>query len=92
MTKISYVSYLATNREAEISQCARQESIINKLVGLKRAEKERQKHIQELEKQIGKLKETMESPLETEDQGRLDAELVSSMKTINDRPLRAPLE
>ncbi|KAF9780049.1 P-loop containing nucleoside triphosphate hydrolase protein [Thelephora terrestris] len=55
--------------------CARQESIMNKLIGLKRAEKERQRHIQELEKQISRLKEIAESPLETEDQANLDAEL-----------------
>ena len=61
---------------AEYSQCTRQEAIINKLVDLRKAEKERQKRIQELEKQISKLKEILESPLETEDQEKLDAELV----------------
>jgi hypothetical protein len=54
---------------------------MNKLIGLKRAEKERQRHIQELEKQISRLKEIAESPLETEDLVNLDAELVSTAQT-----------
>ncbi|KAF9651246.1 P-loop containing nucleoside triphosphate hydrolase protein [Thelephora ganbajun] len=58
--------------------CARQEGIINKLVDLRKAEKERQRRIQELEKQISKLRETLESPLETEDQEKLEAELNSA--------------
>jgi len=77
MTKILYAfPYLYYSPWAEDSQCARQEAVINKLVDLKKAEKERQKRVQELEKQISKLKEILESPLETEDLEKLDAELV----------------
>jgi len=61
---------------AKDSQCSRQEATINKLVDLRKSEKDRQKRIQELEKQISKLKEILESPIETEDQEKLDAELV----------------
>lgn len=78
MTKTLYAFHtLDKTHETELSQCARQEVVISKLVHLRRAEKERLKDIQESEKQINKLKEIMESPLETEDQENLDAELAS---------------
>lgn len=74
-----YVSpALITVYGTEDFQCSRQENFINKLVDLRKAEKERQRRIQELEKQISRLKEVLESPLETEDQEKLDAELVRS--------------
>lgn len=73
--------YLTVAYGAEGSQYARQETTVNKLVDLKKVEKERQRRIQELEKQISKLKEVLESPLETEDQEKLDAELVRQKQT-----------
>lgn len=77
MTRESYAfPYPSHPPWAEDSQNSHQETLINKLVDLRKAEKERQKRIQELEKQISKYKEILESPLETEDQEKLDAELV----------------
>jgi len=74
--------YLYYGSWTEYSQCGRQEAIFNKLVDLRKAEKERQRRVQELEKQISKLKEVLESPLETEDQEKLDAELVRPIQTV----------
>lgn len=68
----------------EIFQSSRQDRLINSLVHLKKGEKERQRRIQELEKQICKLKEVLETPLETEDQEKLDAELVSQRRITGD--------
>ena len=56
------------------------------------AEKERQKKIQEIEKHIDKLKEILESPVETEDQEKLDAELVSIVLIVCDQLPRTPAE
>lgn len=82
MTKPLYAFTSFNGTQAEVSQCARQEVAIGKLVDLKKEEKERQRRIKELEKQISKLREILESPLETEDQQTLDAELASLMRTI----------
>lgn len=76
----------------EDPQCNRQEAALNRLVDLKRTERERQKRIQELEKQISKLKEVLESPLETEDQEKLDAELVRLMQIARDPTTDGPTE
>lgn len=82
MTKILYAfPSLLKLHETEVSQCGRQEVAINKIVQLRKKEKENQRRIQELQKQIGKLKDILNSPLETEDQELLDAELVSSTHT-----------
>jgi hypothetical protein len=63
---------------------------MDKLLELRKREKERQKRIQELEKQINKLKEILESPLEAEDQEKLDAELVSPTKITKGLIVESP--
>lgn len=89
----AFLSFILTTAHGpDDSQCGRQEGVINKLVDLRKAEKERQRRIQELERQISKLKEVLESPLETEDQEQLDAELVRLVQTWGDRSLRTPTE
>lgn len=73
-------------------QSSRQDRLITSLAHLKKGEKERQRRIQDLEKQICKLKEVLETPLETEDQEKLDAELVSQRRIMEGLPLKVSAE
>lgn len=83
------VSTMRKRQTDDENICVRQEEIINKLASLRKAEKERQKKIQEIEKQIDKLKEILETPVETEDQEKLDDEL-NNARTKHER-LKAEL-
>lgn len=83
---------LSRNLGAEDFQTSRQDRLITSLAHLKKGEKERQKRIQELEKQICKLKEVLETPPETEDQEKLDAELVSQKQAMGYRSLKVSAE